>query len=186
MAAHRGKTVDDLIQESVESYLSKQSFGSCADVEEILRQMGLETKPFKYFYPYLDGMMKRRHRIVHEGDLPSPQDTSTPPWTFVDLFQLSLWNLAVLAFYALLRVSLDPTDELQRWYFERRTKAIELFRQSPAEITLLPDQYVDAKSMMIGFQRRVEEVMQQVIAQLRQPSQEELLVLAERIVNKAE
>jgi hypothetical protein len=92
-----------------------------------------------------------------------------------------------LAFHALLRVSLDPTDELQRWYFDRRTKAIELFRQSPKEIAVLPDQYTDAKSMMVGFQRRVEDVMPEVIAQLRPPSQEELLALAERIMaNKAD
>jgi hypothetical protein len=182
LAAHRGKTVDHLIRESVEDYLTRESFGSCADVEEILRQMGLDTKPFKSLYPDLDGMMKRRHRIVHEADLPSPQDTSPPPWTIVDLFQLGLWNLAVLTFHALLRVSLDPTDELQRWYFERRTKAIELFRQSPKDITVLPDQYADAKSTMVGFQRRVEDVMQEVTAQLRSPSQEELLALAERIL----
>jgi hypothetical protein len=184
LAAHRGKTVDHLIRESVEEYLTRESFGSCADVEEILRQMGLDTKPFKSLYPYLDGMMKRRHRIVHEADLPSPLDTFSPPWTTVDLFELGLWNLAVLAFHALLRVSLDPADELQRWYFERRTKAIELFRQSPTEIAVLPDQYADAKSMIVGFQRRVEEVMQQVIAQLKSPSQEELLALAERIMTK--
>jgi hypothetical protein len=187
LATHRGKTVDHLIRESVEAYLTRQSFGSCADVEEILRQMGLDTKLFKSFYPYLDGMMKKRHRIVHEADLPTPQDTSSPPWTIVDLFQLCLWNLAVLAFHALLRVSLDPTDEVQRWYFERRSKAIDLFRRSPEEMAVPPGQYADAKSMMVGFQRRVEDLMEQVIAQLRPPSQEELLALAERIMaNKAE
>ena len=66
-------------------------------------------------------------------------------------------------------------------------KAIELFRQSPDEMTVLPDQYVDAESMMVGFRRRVEELMQQVAAQLGPPSQQELLAIAERIMaNKAE
>ncbi len=186
LAAHRGKTVDNLIQESVEHYLNRESFGSCADVEEILRQMGLDTEPFKSLYADLDRMMNRRHRIVHEADLPSPQDTSPPPWTIVDHFQLGLWNLAVLAFHALLCISLDPADELQRWYFEKRTKAIELFRQSPKEIAVLRDQSADAKSMMVGFQR-VEDVVQQVLEQLVPPSQEELLALAERIMaNRAE
>ena len=187
LAAHRGKTVDHLIRESVEDYLSRESFGSCADVERILRHMGLVTEPFKCLYADLDRMMKRRHRIVHEADLPSPEDTSPPPWTIVDYFQLCLWNLTVLAFYALLSVTLDPADVLQRWYFERRLKAIELFRQSPDEMTVLPDQYVDAESMIVGFRRRVEELMQQVAAQLGPPSQQELLAIAERIMaNKAE
>jgi hypothetical protein len=36
--------------------------------------MGLVTEPFKCLYADLDRMMKRRHRIVHEADLPSPED----------------------------------------------------------------------------------------------------------------
>jgi hypothetical protein len=185
LAPHREKTVDHLIRESVEAYLNRESFGSCADVEEILLQMGLDTKPFKSLYADLDRMMKRRHRIVHEADLPSPQDTSAPTWTMVDHFQLCLWNLAVLAFHALLRVSLDPGDELQRWYFERRTKAIELFRQSPKEMLAVPpNPNADAESVMVGFRRRVDELMTQVVAQLGPPSQEDMRALAERIAAK--
>src|ERR1019366_9806394 len=74
--AHRGKTVDQLIQESIEGYLDRESFGSCADVDKVLRQMGLDTTPFKSFYADLDRMMQRRHRIVHEADLLSPQDSA--------------------------------------------------------------------------------------------------------------
>jgi predicted transcriptional regulator len=55
LAAHRGKTVDHLIRQSVEDYLTRKSFGSCADVEEVLRQMGLDTKPFKSSTPILTG-----------------------------------------------------------------------------------------------------------------------------------
>ena len=131
--------------------------------------------------------MKRRHRIVHEADLPSPKDTSPAPWTIVDYFHLCLWNLTVLAFYALLSVSLDPADELQRWYFEKRMKAIELFRKSPDEMTVWPDQYADAESLMVGFRGRVEELMQHVVDQLGPPSQQELIAIAERIIaNKGE
>jgi hypothetical protein len=185
LAEHREKTVDHLIRESVEDYLNRESFGSCASVEEILRQMGLDTKPFKPLYADLDRMMKRRHRIVHQADLPSPHDVSSRPWTMVDLFQLGLWSLVVLAFHALLRVSLDPADELQRWYFERRAKAIELLRRSPAEmVAAAPDKNVDPESGVLGFRTRVEELMAQVVEQLGPPSQEELLVLAQRVVAK--
>jgi len=189
LAEHRGKTIDHLIRESVEDYLIRESFGSCASVEEILRQMGLDTKPFKPLYADLDRMMKRRHRIVHQADLPSPNDVSSQPWTLVDLFQLALWNLAVLAFHALLLVSLDPTDELQRWYFERRVKAIELFRRSPAEMVgaatdIATEKHADAESVRVRFRTRVEELMAQVAEQLGPPSQEALLALAQRIVAK--
>lgn len=182
LAAHRGKTVDDVIRESVEKYLNRESFGASRDVDEILRHMGLDTKPFKCLYADLDRMMKRRHRIVHETDLPIPRDHSLPSWTLADNFQLALWNLTVLAFYALLRVSLDPTDELQRWYFERRMKAIDLFRLSSNEITVPPGPHGDRESVLVAFRKKVDEVMQEVVAQLGPPSHEELRALAERIV----
>jgi hypothetical protein len=179
--AHRGKTVDQLIQESVDGYLDRESFGSCADVDEVLSQMGLDTTPFKSLYVDLDQMMKRRHRIVHEADLPSPQDRIPSPWTIWDHFQLCLWNLAVLAFYALLCVSVDPADELQRWYFVRRTRAIELARQTREEMIALRDQ--PAESIMFGFQNAIEKLAQ-VSAFLGPPSQEELRAICERLEAK--
>ena len=66
-------------------------------------------------------------------------------------------------------------------------KAIELFRQSPGKMNVLPDEYADAESMMVGFRRRVDELMQQVVAQLEPASEHELLAIAERIMaNEAE
>ena len=131
---HRGKTVDQLIHESVENYLDRESFGSSYDVNEVLTQMGLDNAPFKPLYADLDQMMKRRHRIVHEADLPSPKDSLSIPWTINDDFNLNLWLLVVVTFYTLLRVSVDPADEVLRWFLASRMKAIELARQACAEI----------------------------------------------------
>jgi hypothetical protein len=114
---HRGKTVDQLIQESVESHLDGESFGSCGDVNDVLAQMGLDPTPFKPLFSDLDQLMKRRHRIVHNADLPGPGDSLPAPWSFNDDFHLCLWNLVVLIFYAQLRVAVDPEDELKRFFF---------------------------------------------------------------------
>jgi hypothetical protein len=45
LGKHRGKTVDQLIHESVEAHLDQQSFGSCRDVDVVLSQMGLTRPP---------------------------------------------------------------------------------------------------------------------------------------------
>jgi hypothetical protein len=181
---HRAKTVDQLIQESIDGYLDRESFGSSTDVDKALCQMGLDSHPFKPLYADLDRMMKRRHRIVHEADLPSPQDSAILPWTLGDYFDLCLWNLAVLAFYALLRVSVDPADELQSWYFSRRTKAIELARQVGEEIIALRDQ--PAESMVVGLPmvpqlQMVIQKLAKVTAHLGPPSHEELLEIATKM-----
>ncbi|MGB7758865.1 MAG: hypothetical protein WBL61_03495 [Bryobacteraceae bacterium] len=181
LSAHRGKTVDQLIQESVQRHLDRESFGSCADVDETLNKMGVDTTPFKSLYGDLDQMMKRRHRIVHEADLPGPQHSATSQWTIADNYQLCLWNLAVVAFYSLLRVSLDPANELQLWCLERRVRAAELVRQSREEMIALRGQ--SPESMMSGIQNSIE-TLAQATAALGPPSHEELLALHERIEAK--
>lgn len=138
--AHRGKSVDQLLQESVENYLDDTSFGSIRDVEGILIQMGLGTAPFKSLYADLDQMMQRRHRIVHDADLPSPKDSVSGPWTIEDSLNLSLWLLAVSIFCGQLRLSVDPADEVQRWFVASRIKAIEFAREVRTEIIALLNQ----------------------------------------------
>ncbi len=79
--AHRGKTVDEVLRESVGAYWERVTFSSCDDVEKALRQMGLDTGPFKVLYAGLDSMMKRRHQIVHDADLGPSHGSTTPRGT---------------------------------------------------------------------------------------------------------
>lgn len=171
---HRGKTVDQLIQESVENYLDRESFGSCADVDEVLTHMGLDAAPFKPLYADLDQMMKRRHRIVHEADLPSPKDSISPPWTFDDDFNLILWLLVVPTFHAQLCVSVDPTDEVQRLFLARRVKAIELLKSLRPEIFALRN---DSTLSELLSAQKASERLREVTAFLGPPSVEVMLVI---------
>src|SRR4051794_5266098 len=91
--------------------------------------MGLDTAPFKSLYPALEAMMKARHRIVHEADLTPGEDPACPTWSVANEFLLAFWLLAVLTFYSQLSVSIDPADELQRWYLARLTGALARARE---------------------------------------------------------
>lgn len=172
--AHRGKAVEELIQESVDNYLNRASFSSTDDVEEILRQMRLDTRPFKLFYSDLNLMMKRRHRIVHEADLPSPSHNVSVPWGMSDDFNLILWLLVVLAFYAQLRVALDPADELNRLEIARRKKAIELAKSVREEIVVLQND--STRSVLLNAQKASAKLTE-VIGFLGPPSVGELLAI---------
>lgn len=64
----RGRTVDDVIQESQREYLSRATYNSVDDLYSLLTKYGLKKK---HFDPYLDdiaAITKRRHRIVHQAD----------------------------------------------------------------------------------------------------------------------
>jgi hypothetical protein len=169
--AHRGKTVDQLIHESVENYLDRESFGSCNDVDEVLTQMGLDTSPFKPLYADLDQMMKRRHRIVHEADLPRPKDSLSGLWTISDDFNLSLWLLVVVTFYTLLRVSVDPANELLRCYLASRMKAIEITREARAEILALRNEPTESVRLTL---QNVDAKLSEVTAFIGVPLDEEI------------
>jgi hypothetical protein len=121
---HRRKTVDQLIQESVEDHLRGKSFGSCTAVDSVLKKMGLDTAPFKSLYPPLGQMMRRRHSIVHEADLTRPTDVASEAWGIVDDWQLIMWLMAVAAFYYQLRMSVNAASEAERTMYGRHRKAM--------------------------------------------------------------
>lgn len=177
--AHRGKTVDELLRESVEAYWGRVTFSLCDDVEKALRLMGLDTEPFKFLYPGLDSMMKRRHQVVHDADLPNVTDREVPPWSFADNLLLTYWLLHVLTFHAQLRVSLDPDNELQRWYLARRTRAIERARDMIRDVLQLVKG--PRESLVGGFQVMSNQLME-VKALLGPPSEDDVQEIARKRV----
>jgi hypothetical protein len=148
LEAHRGKTVDQVIQESVEDYLDRESFGSCAAVDSVLVQMGLDTTPFKSLYAPLGQMMKRRHRIVHEADLSEPTHTASEAWGIADEWQLIMWLMAVPAFYYQLRMSLSAASVAESGKYERLRKAmlshVDFANQLVAFPNVPPEKQIDA------------------------------------------
>ena len=69
LSKHRGKTVDQVIQESVDEFLDKTSFSSCDDIAGILeRKLKLDISSLREHFPILNQMISRRHKIVHTAD----------------------------------------------------------------------------------------------------------------------
>jgi hypothetical protein len=69
LASHRGKSVDQLISESVSAYLDRVSFSDTGEVSRLLEAIGVPLDPIRGLYASLSGLMSRRHQIVHKGDL---------------------------------------------------------------------------------------------------------------------
>jgi len=68
LAAHRGKSVDEVIKASVDSYLERSNYNNTIEVSSFLTQIGLNVAAVNHTYPLLDDVMKRRHQIVHRAD----------------------------------------------------------------------------------------------------------------------
>jgi hypothetical protein len=140
--------------------------------------MSLNTQPFKFLYPGLDSMMKRRHRIVLGADLPDTTAREAPPWSFADNLLLTYWLLHVLTFHAQLCVSLDPQDELRRWYLARRTRAIERGRDMIRDILGVVEGPRD--SLVTGFQVMSSQLTD-VVTLLGPPSEADIAEIAQKM-----
>ena len=68
LATHRGKTVNQLIAESVEAHLDKRSFSNTDDISQLLGSVGVPVNEVDQCYPSLSELMSKRHDIVHTGD----------------------------------------------------------------------------------------------------------------------
>ena len=68
LAAHRGKTVEQVIKDSVDAYLERSNYNNCDEVTGLLSSIGLNIAPVQRYFPALESSMKRRHQIVHRAD----------------------------------------------------------------------------------------------------------------------
>lgn len=66
--ALRGKSVLEVIAESISEYLNHMSYNNTSEVMAVLEQLRVPTAPLKVLLPRLDEAMKRRHHIVHQAD----------------------------------------------------------------------------------------------------------------------
>lgn len=160
---HHGKQVKQRIEKSVDGDLRSRSFNRCADVKKVLRQMGLDIAPFNPLFPHLKQMMKRRHRIVHEADLPSRWARVPLQWTVDDNYLLLFSALAVGAFGMALIVSDEPADEDARWFLAMYMEAIGRLKQmynAPADTELVAGSQEAPGSFLVkalGFPSSREE-----------------------------
>lgn len=68
LAAYRGWSVDEILVESTAAYLDRRSYNDTNDLVGGLREVGLSSTLLEPHAAQLQGLMKRRHHIVHRLD----------------------------------------------------------------------------------------------------------------------
>jgi hypothetical protein len=69
LVAHRGKTVDQLIKESVNEHLERSNYNNTNELASFLESIGVVVGIVNGRFKDLDALMSRRHQIVHRGDI---------------------------------------------------------------------------------------------------------------------
>jgi len=68
LAAHRGKSVDEVIKASTDASLERSNYNNTGEVASLLQSIAINTVPLAGYMATLDLAMQRRHRIVHRAD----------------------------------------------------------------------------------------------------------------------
>lgn len=66
--AHRGKSVDELITESVNEHLERSNYNNPQEIASLLQAIGVDVSRVNGSFELLDQAMARRHQIVHRAD----------------------------------------------------------------------------------------------------------------------
>lgn len=69
MLAHKGRKVDELIQDAITFHLEQSSFNNVRQVQLAMHALGVNFSEFNHEINALAAAMSRRHRIVHYADL---------------------------------------------------------------------------------------------------------------------
>lgn len=103
LARHRGKTVAELLAESVIESLERSSFNQVNDLALALRRIQMD--PLAILASHgddLDGMMKRRHWIVHRADRDQQPGSDHLRTRLLSPMTVETWKNAVERFGAAL------------------------------------------------------------------------------------
>ena len=95
LVRHRGKKIDDLIQESVVQYFDHVSINSADDIARLLESVGFKVADHDARFPELGELMRRRHVIVHRADRIRDVNSREDVLQRVDAEQVRVWIGAV-------------------------------------------------------------------------------------------
>ena len=121
LAAHSGKSVAELIQESVDGHMCHETFNNPEEVASLLETLGFYLPPVRECFVPLGEMMRRRHDIVHRADF---TEAGVP--TKINAEQVMGWTDKVVKFVAILmsqvcnREGIDAADRLIRRVVKER------------------------------------------------------------------
>lgn len=116
LMCHSDKTINDLIKESISSYLDKVSFTSVSDIVFMLKSFEIDQAKIQKLYPNIEEMIKRRHHIVHKADKAVSAGPGRQYAKSLSAKKVRNWNDTIDRFFILV------TEEYVRPIFWPQTK----------------------------------------------------------------
>jgi len=100
LARLKGKTIDEVITKSVESYYERSNFNNTADINALLKDLGIDNSKVKHHFPELNNLMNRRHLIVHRADKIKQLQENPDALVSITMEEVDKWQQIVAEFCA--------------------------------------------------------------------------------------
>lgn len=107
LVVHKGKSVDDLIKESVYEYLERSNYNNTEEIASLMSAIGVEVANVNAKFAILDELMARRHQIVHKADYDESGGAGNHKVKSIGVAQVKKWVESVESFGSTL---LDEVD----------------------------------------------------------------------------
>lgn len=98
LVAHRGKTVDELITESVYQYLEYSNYSNAKDITSLLQNIGINPDSVKDSLPDVVKIIQRRHQIVHRADRALAKGSGNHSVQSINPDQVRAWTGVIFGF----------------------------------------------------------------------------------------
>jgi hypothetical protein len=100
LSCHRGRTVDEIIEASIEKYLERSNYNNTTEITHLMLSIGVEIERVNGVYPVLTELMERRHLIVHRADRDDCPGSGHHRTRSISKEKISQWINAVVEFAA--------------------------------------------------------------------------------------
>lgn len=98
LVQHRGKSVQEVIQQSVDESIERSTFNNTTEIAQLLTALGLDVAEVESRFSLLDQMIRRRHQIVHRADKAPRPGSSTYTLEDIQETQVISWLDATFNF----------------------------------------------------------------------------------------
>ena len=102
LAQHRGKGVNELINQSIQKHLDMSSYSSIEDIVSLLRSIDVEATPLESHFSSISAMIERRHQIVHRADRVEAQGSGNHQIQTIKASDVTKWIESVKSFHTAL------------------------------------------------------------------------------------
>lgn len=137
LVKHRGKTVDELIVESISEHLRRSSYNDTNDIMALLKKLDLPpVDEVTRTLPDLQELMRRRHQIVHQADRVDTKGRGMQRAASIGTQAVERWTAAVSDFGQALMAHVIHREHTRKFGdLDELRKKVERMEALQAEIT---------------------------------------------------